>query len=386
MRPLKILVFLCAAWLATLGKAVSGPEISVSVVGPEEVVFRWATDRCNDNDIPDAPARAFRDDRGTIRLAATHYDNRLFTVVDGKPKRVGCGIVLDSPDDPDPAKYHDHRWIAATWTDDGKEVHALIHHEFQGHRHAGVCAFKEYSACWYNSITYARSDDGGLTFVQADPPAVVAAAPFRQDVGQGRNRGFFSPTNIIKLGQYWYVLIYTTGWDGQRPGMCVFRTPDIAQPGLWRAWDGEAFNSQFKDPYLSSGSPGTTPNCKPVTADWFGSVQRIDGSDSIIAVFLHETGAGEARSWKLAYRLSQDLLTWSEPVDLKSLPYFGSHDCKDAFRYGYPALVDMTEQSPNFDAVGLTADLFLTRFNVSGCRNSFDRDLVRYRIEINPGH
>ena len=386
MQPLRMMALLIAIWLATPGKAVCGTDVSVRLAGEEEVVFRWATDRCNDNDIPDAPARAFRDYRGSIDLVATHYDNRLFKVVDGKPKRLDCRIILDSPDDPDPARYRDHRWIAATWTDDGKTIYALVHHEYQGHRHAGACAFKEYIACWYNSITYARSDDGGVTFLQSDPPDVVATAPFQQQVGQGRHRGFFSPTNIIKRGRYWYALIYTTGWEGQRPGMCVFRTSDIAQPALWRAWNGADFERQFEDPYLTSGSPDNTASCSPVTGNWFGSVQRIDGSDLAIAVFLHATGVGEARSWQLAYSVSRDLLAWSAPVDLKSMAYFGSHDCKDVARYGYPSLVDMTQAAPNFDAVGGTAELFLTRFNVSGCRNSFDRDLVRYKIKIDLGH
>src|SRR5262249_10936373 len=149
--------------------AIAGPDISVRVVGDEEVVFRWATDRCNDNDIPDAPARAFRDDHGRIRMAATHFDDRLFTVVDGKPKRVGCGSVLAGPDVPDPAHCRAHRWLAATWNDDGKKVHALVHHEYQGHRHPGACAFKDYTSCWFNSITYAWSDDGGASFRQSTP-------------------------------------------------------------------------------------------------------------------------------------------------------------------------------------------------------------------------
>jgi hypothetical protein len=385
IRLLPIPALLLALSLFLPCGAAAGSDISVRVVGDEEVVFRWATDRCNDNDIPDAPARAFRDDRGHIRLAATHYDDRLFTMVDGKPKRVDCRLALDSPDDPDPSHYRDHRWIAATWTDDGNKVHALVHHEYQGHRHPGACTLKDYTSCWYNSITYAWSDDGGSTFHQSEPPAVVAAAPFRQDVGQGRHRGFFSPTNIIKLGPYWYALIYTTGWEGQGAGMCVFRTPDIAQPAQWRAWDGKAFESRFADPYLAAASSNEKPTCKPVTGNWFGSLQRIDGTDQIIAVYLHEKVAGEVRSWQLAYSLSRDLLTWSPPVDLKPLPYFGSHDCKDMARYGYPSLIDMGEASRNFDAVGGSAELYLTRFNLKDCRNSFDRDLVRYKIKIELG-
>ena len=53
-------------------------------------------------------------------------------------------------------------------------------------------------------------------------------------------------------------------------------------------------------------------------------------------------------------------------------------------RYGYPALLDLNATSRNFDTIGRDATLLLTRFNISGCRNSFDRDLVTRRISIAP--
>jgi hypothetical protein len=380
MQRLLVPAILTVSLLGMSGQATSGSAVTVHLAGEEQIEFRWATDRCNDNDIPDAPARAFRDGTGQIQLLATHYDNRLFTVTDGKLKRSGCRIVLDSAGDPNPAHYRDRRWIAATWTDDGKLVHALVHHEYQGHRHPGACSSTDYISCWYNTITYARSNDGGQTFVQSDPPEVVAAAPFEQSVGQGRHRGFFSPTNIIRMGKYWYVMIYTTGWDGQPAGMCVFQTSDVAQPGLWRAWNGKAFESRFGDPYSGSANPSAM--CRPVTQNWFGSIQRVEGSDSIIAVFFHEAVTGGVRSWQLAYSVSQDLIAWNAPIDLKALSYLGSRDCSDLSRYAYPSLIDLTMPSRNFDTIGASADLFVTRLRVKNCRNSFDRDLVRYRIRL----
>jgi hypothetical protein len=121
-----------------------------------------------------------------------------------------------------------------------------------------------------------------------------------------------------------------------------------------------------------------------VTTRSFGSVQAIEGTDLVIAIFLRESGEGEHRSWTLAYSLSKDLVTWSAAVDLAPLQYFGSQDCKDTARYGYPALLDLNATSRNFDSIGKDATLFLTRFNISGCRNSFDRDLVTQRIGIAP--
>ena len=373
-----------ALLVLTLSSAASDSAISVHLSPEQNVVFRWASDRCADDDIPDAPARAFRDADGVVHLLAPHYDNRAFTVLNGVPKRLDCRLVLDSPGDADPAHYRDRRWITATWTDDGKTVHALVHHEYQGQRHPGACTFPGYTSCWYNVITYARSDDGGRSFTQSDPPAVVAAPPFRQDVGQGRPRGFFNPTNILKRGAYWYALIQTTGWDEQPAGSCLFRTSDLAKPELWMAWDGQAFATRFGDPYRSGAPAGANATCKPVTPRAFGSMLAIEGTDLTIATFLRESGDAERRSWMLAYSLSSDLITWSAPVDLEPLRYFGSKDCGDTSRYGYPALLDLNTTSRNFDMIGKDAMLFLTRFNVRGCRNSMDRDLVARPIKISP--
>ena len=376
------LSLLAAVLLLVTGAVAREPNISVRLRPDETVTFRWTTDRCSDNDIPDAPARAFRDLDGAVRLLATHYDNRVFTMVNGALKHVDCRGVLDSPGDPDPAHYRDRRWITATWTDDGRTVHALVHHEFQGQRHPGACAFAEYTKCWYNTITYARSDDGGGTFTQSDPPVVVAAAPFRQDVGQGRPRGFFNPTNIIKRDGFWYVLINTTGWEGQPAGMCLFRTSDISRPELWTAWDGEGFASRFADPYLASALPEKAIRCQPVAKNAFGSVQHIEGGELNIAVFLRESSGSGQRRWALAYSLSKDLITWSQPIDVAPLVYLGSRDCEDKARYGYPSLLDLAGTSRNFDTIGPMAQLYLTRFNVRGCVNSLDRDLVRYQVDI----
>lgn len=373
-----------ALLVSAASPAVSDPAIAVQLSPEQDIVFRWASDRCDDNDIPDAPARAFRGADGAVHLLAPHYDNRAFTLLNGRPQRLDCRLVLDSPGDAKPAHYRDRRWITATWTDDGKTVHALVHDEYQGQRHPGACTFTSYTPCWYNAITYARSDDGGRTFSQSDPPAVVAAPPFRQDVGQGRPRGFFNPTNIIKRDAYWYALIHTTGWDGQAAGSCLFRTPDIAKPELWTAWDGQSFAARFADPYGAETPQGTNAACKPVTTRSFGSVQAIEGTDLVMAIFLRESGGGEHRSWTLAYSLSKDLVTWSGAVDLEPLQYFGSQDCNDMARYGYPALLDFNATSRNFDTIGKDATLFMTRFNISGCRNSFDRDLVAQPIKIVP--
>src|SRR5271165_5371571 len=48
------------------------PSLSGAVIGPKELVFDTRSG-CEQIDIPDAPARAFRDDHGVVHLVATHF-------------------------------------------------------------------------------------------------------------------------------------------------------------------------------------------------------------------------------------------------------------------------------------------------------------------------
>src|SRR5450755_3773258 len=53
--------------------AVKTSTIKGVLDGPRTVVFDTATDSCELIDIPDAPARAFRDYTGTVHIVASHY-------------------------------------------------------------------------------------------------------------------------------------------------------------------------------------------------------------------------------------------------------------------------------------------------------------------------
>src|SRR3954453_8906150 len=88
-------------------------------------------------------------------------------------------------------------------------------YEYQANHHAGRCKAKEYLACWYNTVLAVASSDGGASFPRPKTPQVVAAAPFRQEVGQGRHRGFFNPSNIVTDGALRYMFAATTGWGRQ---------------------------------------------------------------------------------------------------------------------------------------------------------------------------
>ncbi len=130
--------------------------------------------------------------------------------------------VFRGTGDGDPARYDDRAWITATYTEDGRNVFGLVHHEFQAHAHPGRCTSRDYMACWWNSVFAILSQDGGKSFARSPSP-VMAASPEKSEIGQGRHRGFFNPSNIVKANGAYHTFIATTGWAGNRAVCACFR-------------------------------------------------------------------------------------------------------------------------------------------------------------------
>lgn len=110
------------------------PSGDVKILGPEEIVFNWTTDRCDMEDIPDLPARAFRDADGKAQLIATHFTNRRMIGDTLDSVQRDCNIIMNSHKHPNPSKFNDKEWIASVYTLDGKTIYALVHNEYQGHK------------------------------------------------------------------------------------------------------------------------------------------------------------------------------------------------------------------------------------------------------------
>jgi hypothetical protein len=365
--------------LALGSNATAARDVQLRVASPEETLVAWQSDRCNDNDFPDMPVRMFRDDTGATRVVATHFENRIMTLLpDGRIEKGDCHIALASRNDGVSANYADKNWLSSVWSNGGRTVHAIVHHEYQAHLHAGACSVKDYVGCWFNTLTYARSDDGGLTFNQSNPPAVIASAPFTQDYGQGRHRGFFEPANIVKHGDFWLFLANTTGWPGQNAGYCLFRTSDIADPSSWRAWDGHDFNASFPAPTAHEPQPGA-PYCAPVFTASLGSVLWLEESQLFLAAAVQQTANTKTATFAVVTSTSPDMIHWGPFQELLPVTHGSSKSCNDTARYMYPSLISHEEDAANNKKQ--TLFLYLTRMNVHNCKTSSDRDLVRYRIE-----
>ena len=379
------LIIVAASLSALAETAIAAPEPPLAAVTPlglPATVFSTKRDACDANDQPDAPVRVLRAADGALVMFGLHTQNRTLRGPDFDHLRIDCRTSLPSRYDEDPAHYDDASWITATWSEDGRRVDALVHHEYHASEHPGRCSRPNHLACWYNSVVSVTSQDGARSFARSDPPRVAAAAPFAQEVGQGRHRGFFNPSNIVADGRFRYVMIATTGWAGQASGACLFRTATPSDPRSWRAWDGAAFTVRFADPYRER--PGA-PACRviePFPAP-VGSITRHRATGAWIAVFQASKGGGVFPQAGFYTTSSRDLLHWDRPRLLMAGATLYDDPCTSGERLiAYPSLVDRDAPGRNFDTVGDGADLYYATLRVAGCEITADRDLLRQRVGI----
>ncbi len=347
-----------------------------------KVLYSWSRQRCDDEDVPDVPARAFRDYRGEVKIVATNSENHI-RKLQGEPLqlRAECKVSLTSAHDGNASQYNDYRFLAATWTEDGHTIFGIVHNEYHANEHV-ACKFHTITPCWYNSLTYAISKDGGLTFTQALPPNVIAAAPFRQDFDQGRHRGFFNPTNILQWNGYWWFLSPTTGWAGQPGGTCLFRSQQIDDASSWRLWNGSGFTVRLEDPYLEAI---TSARCQIVVPYAFTGIYKKERSDLFIGLLTDQDksdGDPQKRTMNIEISYSSDLISWTKPDLLKTVPAFNSRSCDDKERFAYPAFLDLHSSDRNFSTVNQKFLLLLTRAEVDQCHITNNRDLIAYEVDV----
>ena len=350
--------------------------VKVEVTGPPEVVFDWTTDRCDDPDIPDLPARAFRDADGKIQLISTHYVGRRLIGADLDHLQRDCTVVSQSGFDDDPAHFDDREWISATWTPDGRKIYALLHDEYQGHTHPGRCPSGDYFKCWYNAVTLAVSTDTGRSYLHPSQKLVAAIPyPYEPDVGP---RGMFAPSNIVHNARDGYFYAFTWMQIGSRFGTCLMRTKDLSQPGSWRAWSDERqFATTFVDPYGPNPDPEAHV-CRPVFGDP-NSVTKNAVAHQWIGLI---GGAGEQGGFY--YSVSTDLISWTSPRLFLAGESPTSYRCGDQDPILYPSLIDPSSTTRNFETSDGSAYVYYTQFHYHDCQQTLDRDLVRVPIRISP--
>ncbi|MCP3936375.1 MAG: hypothetical protein GY708_13495, partial [Actinomycetia bacterium] len=368
-------------------------DTRISVVGAEEMVFDWTTDRCEDEHIPDIAARAIRNAEGLVQLYVTHYVAYRMIGTDLNAVTTDCSIqTMASAFDPDPSQFNEAGWIAAPYTEDGETVYAVVHNEYRGFVFdaSSLCPRGDHLSCIDVTLTMSVSTDGGATFDHiATPPAHLAASlPYVYDP-EGVPSGLWQTSNIVKRDDgFHYLMTNISAYpesEGEHPRQwsCLLRTDDLSDPTSWRYWNGNGFDGHFSNPYTDPVD--TTAVCPPVARPQIGAelVETIvfdEALDRYVAMGMTDD-PNNGGAWGVYYSLSEDLITWSNRRLLIELPMSPSvAEPDNDLQYAYPALIDPDSESANFDTSDGAAYVYITRFNAGG--SSLDRDLLRYPIAV----
>jgi hypothetical protein len=373
----------------------SAQAISVSVTGPEELIYDYSTQHCDLVDPPDGTSTAFRDNLGRTQIVMSQPYNRRLIGPDFDHLTHPCGITMASDASPYPWDFNYAEWIASTWIKPTGEIYALVHTEWHGQSIPGWCPSNVFIKCRYNSVSLAKSTDNGDTFQQVAPAPnhLVAALPYPYWPDSGRY-GVFSPSNMLERNGYLYTfLLISQGFKQQAAGACVMRTreQDLDDPHSWRAWDGTGWNVRFINPYLESPEPISRHICEPVDSETIGTMQRsIVYNTALNKYILVGTGAkfDPARGADVNgffYSTSDDLIHWSERQLLMEVATPRSHICGGPDERVYPSFIDHDSPSPNFDTIDNTTYLYysITHYNAQ-CQFGNDRDLARVPLQFSP--
>jgi len=374
--------------------------VPVSVeIGPKEVVFDWTTDRCEDLDLPDTPARAIRAEDGELVLFAsdgpTNYVSR---GPDFDTLERDCETpALVSADSRSPETYENWEWLWSPYRQ-GETWHTLIHNEFHD-TVAPTCAVGDPSPanhCWYFSVTYAASTDGGRTFVKPSPPAHVVAphptvwAP--PPPGWSPNlvyvEGYMNPTNIVRGpddGYYYAMLKAKPTALATEFGWCPMRTDTLSDPSSWRAWDGTGFDLHMQSPYV-------TEDPIPLCAILHESFQHSAFATLTFNTYLERymllfEGAQIVDSEPVCgfyVALSTDVIHWSDAQLITTTRDFHcrnppSPEQLEPVWVWLSSIIDHADSTTNFERPGRTPYLYYTRLNEDG---GLDRDLVRVPLKF----
>jgi hypothetical protein len=389
----KRLAWICGISAILLANTLPSPAVALTLTIPAgaepEIVFDHARDACEKFDVPDVPARAFRAADRTIRLIASHWTNRGMAGSTLDSLRHPCDVLFEGGGKDDPSAFNDLGWIVSTYTLDGKTVHALIHNEFHGHKRPALCPSGQYMDCWYNTITYAVSTDGGHSFkAPPGPERFVAGVPYRYDPTRGQRSGLVNPSNIVRRGDYFYTMMTSASQGEQKAGVCLMRTDRLDDPASWRSWDGRDFTVKFTDPYRAPAEAMRQPaTCEPVPG-----LTRLMASLSLhrptglyIGLFTHrgKIGPGIEPLDGVYYATSPDLISWTPPQLLFPTPTTLNKGC-DTMPVVYPSLIDPDSPSQNFEDTDDDAYIYMTRITMKGCQTGWTRNLVRLRVHIAP--
>ena len=398
----RILTFLCG--LALIAVFVSQnrlafgeeqpqttPMVTGVLGGPRVGVFETPKDMCDQNDVPDAMARAFRDSTGTVHLvaAATDLYQSLGPTLESAVHT--CDIGYRSPNDPNPADFDDTVWIDSFYTFDGKKVAGLSHTEYHGWAIPGECHSQNFALCEYDSDTFHVSYDGGYHFDQSKGPAnFVAGFPYKYAIDHGP-MGYSVDSNIIPWNGWYYAMVTDYAWplgcSGQTgPDRCLvqeggspMRTQDVFEPSSWRGWSGSDFSVQFADPYPGPLQRPEEHVYTPVPYMTFVTSINIYQPANVVVATIFNGYTNEYGPKGLYLTTSTDLVNWTTPSLVITLEKLLKQEPKGSWQYAYFTLLDPAAPDLNFSIVGGSPYLYYVRLDNNP---PYGRVLFRQPIQL----
>jgi hypothetical protein len=361
--------------------------------GPRVAAFDTSKESCEQIDIPDAAARAFRDYKGTVHLIASHYVTRAGLGPSLEAAKHNCQVVYKSPHDGNIADFNDATWLNAFYNVDGKRIVALGHMEYHGWEHAGMCASKtDTAACWYNVDTYNLSNDGGYHFARPKPPSnYFLSLPYKYQVNQGPE-GYSVDANIVKAGEWFYDEVYSWAWPpncgggkGQKPcllpdGACAIRTANILDPSSWRGWDGKDFTVEFVDPYRGAVANPQAHVCVPVPyLDYSTGINYHPASHLFVATLWNQGSAGWGPQGVYC-TTSTDFVHWSKPELAMTQNQMLRREPEGNWSYAYFSLID--PKSADSSYMTITDAPYLYYVRMDGNHPPYQRVLFRQKIKL----
>jgi hypothetical protein len=397
----RMLPILCGLALAGISVAQSSPAAGAqpaaktpTIAGVVDfssrtAVFTSPEQSCNNNDIPDAMARAFRDSSGTVHLIAASSElfENLGPTLDSVQH--SCQVGHYSANDPNPADFNDQTWVDDFYTLDGTRIAGLTHTEYHGWAIKGECTFSGYNiGCEYDSDTYHESDDGGYHFNSFKAPNnFLAGVPYKYIIDKGPS-GYSVDSNIIELGGWYYAMVTSYAWppncSGQRgPGRCLvpggggpMRTTNVFDPSSWRGWSGTDFSVSFADPY-----PGPVDDRKShvlTTVPYMDVVTGINlfESSGVVVAVLWNPWDNEYGRKGFYLSTSTDLVNWTKPKLVATVDQFLAQEPPGSWSYAYFSLIDPAAPDMNFSIVGSQPYLYYVRFADDGSRVLFQQPIT----------
>lgn len=364
-------------------------QVTLRIAGTEEIVLAADASHCAESDadgsrldVPDAPVRAIRTNKGLL-VTAAHYNNLAYTSQDLTTfKRENCKSMLPSRLDPNPSDFSDHEWLISLYSRGGK-IFGLVHDEYWGALYNLRCKLRLGNqlpwgdVCLYVNQTGAVSSDDGISFKRN---GLVTAYPYVFSSEMNRN-GLRDPSNLFYNPNdgYVYFMSWVDPYKEQTGGECLYRTKDPFAGRAWYAWDGKGFNVSMNSAYTNTSRHVKT--CTPVSGLWITTVVYNEKHKTFVALVNDE----RIRPGGIFYRTSPDLINWSRPEFL--LEVHNQRFWKDDGHAGpvvYPSLIDPKSDSPNFDTVKDAPYLYFIRLRVNkGQPQSRERDIVRIPLLLN---